>query len=92
MRGLEGGTVVTDFQAKRLGGLMASRPDHGWSNVVVPDKQSLVTDAGKLFVLDGLLSRLKAGGHRVLIYSQVHTKKYFLSFVKKRNFIIGQKK
>merc|ERR1711981_625227 len=31
----------------------------------------LVSDAGKLFVLDGLLRRLKEEGHRVLIYSQM---------------------
>lgn len=31
----------------------------------------MVADAGKLYVLDGLLKRLKEGGHRVLIYSQM---------------------
>jgi len=35
------------------------------------DKESLVTDAGKLFVMDTLLQRLKTEGHRVLIYSQM---------------------
>jgi DNA helicase INO80 len=35
------------------------------------DKETLVFDAGKLFVLDGLLERLKSEGHRVLIYSQM---------------------
>jgi DNA helicase INO80 len=35
------------------------------------DKETLVFDAGKLFVLDGLLARLKCEGHRVLIYSQM---------------------
>ncbi|XP_053689861.1 chromatin-remodeling ATPase INO80 [Sabethes cyaneus] len=44
---------------------------HGWSNIVIPDKQTLVSDAGKLAVLDSLLSRLKIQGHRVLIYSQM---------------------
>ena len=39
--------------------------------IVIPEKQSLISDAGKLFVLDGLLARLKEGGHRVLIYSQM---------------------
>ena len=34
-------------------------------------QEALVSDAGKLFVLDGLLARLKAEGHRVLIYSQM---------------------
>ncbi|KAJ9576387.1 hypothetical protein L9F63_006743, partial [Diploptera punctata] len=52
-------------------GLVAATPRFGWSNVIVPDKQTLVTDAGKLYVLDGLLKRLKEQGHRVLIYSQM---------------------
>lgn len=47
------------------------RPVHGWSNITIPDKETLVTDSGKLSVLDGLLKRLKEGGHRVLIYSQM---------------------
>lgn len=47
------------------------RPPTGWSNIVIPDKQTLISDAGKLFVLDGLLTRLKAQHHRVLIYSQM---------------------
>ena len=34
-------------------------------------KEKIVTDAGKLYVLDTLLQRLKAEGHRVLIYSQM---------------------
>jgi len=34
-------------------------------------KKKLVFAAGKLFVLDGLLRRLKEEGHRVLIYSQM---------------------
>jgi DNA helicase INO80 len=34
-------------------------------------KKKLVFVAGKLFVLDGLLRRLKEEGHRVLIYSQM---------------------
>ena len=37
----------------------------------MPDKETLVSDAGKLSVLDGLLAKLKAEGHRVLIYSQM---------------------
>ena len=40
-------------------------------NNFISDKETLVFDAGKLFVLDGLLARLKAEGHRVLIYSQM---------------------
>ena len=39
--------------------------------MIIPDRQSLISDAGKLYVLDGLLGRLKEGGHRVLIYSQM---------------------
>lgn len=35
------------------------------------DKESLITESGKLHTLDILLSRLKAQGHRVLIYSQM---------------------
>jgi len=38
---------------------------------LVSDKEMLVADAGKLSVLDRLLSRLKAENHRVLIYSQM---------------------
>jgi len=52
-------------------GLELCRPYSGWSSIVVPDKETLITDAGKLFVLDTLLTRLKANGHRVLIYSQM---------------------
>nr|CAD7431166.1 unnamed protein product [Timema monikensis] len=59
------------FHPPVLGGLAASVPRFGWSNILVPDKQTLVTDAGKLYVLDGLLKRLKEQGHRVLIYSQM---------------------
>jgi chromatin-remodeling ATPase INO80 len=46
-------------------------PHSGWSAVTIPDKQALVSDAGKLYVLDLLLTRLKTEGHRVLIYSQM---------------------
>ncbi|CAH0562051.1 unnamed protein product [Brassicogethes aeneus] len=47
------------------------RPLNGWSSIAIPDKETLVTDSGKLSVLDGLLKRLKEEGHRVLIYSQM---------------------
>ena len=47
------------------------RPESGWSNIVIPSKQTLVSDSGKLHVLDGLLDKLKSEGHRVLIYSQM---------------------
>ena len=53
------------------GGIFASRPSVGFSNIIIPDKQSLVSDCGKLHVLDVLLARLKSEGHRVLIYSQM---------------------
>ncbi|ALC46989.1 Ino80, partial [Drosophila busckii] len=52
-------------------GLALCKPRNGWSSIIVPDKETLITDAGKLFVLDTLLTRLKAEGHRVLIYSQM---------------------
>lgn len=35
------------------------------------DRNALITDSGKLTVLDGLLTKLKMQGHRVLIYSQM---------------------
>ncbi|KAK9498587.1 hypothetical protein O3M35_003187 [Rhynocoris fuscipes] len=56
---------------QEFGGLTKATPPHGWANIVVPDKQTLVTDAGKLYVLDNLLTRLKQQGHRALIYSQM---------------------
>lgn len=52
-------------------GMDICRPLAGWSHISIPDKQTLISDAGKLFVLDGLLTRLKAQNHRVLIYSQM---------------------
>lgn len=52
-------------------GLEICRPQLGWSNIIVPDKQTLISDAGKLTVLDSLLTRLKSQNHRVLIYSQM---------------------
>lgn len=36
-----------------------------------PDRRLLQYDCGKLQELDALLRRLKAGGHRVLIFTQV---------------------
>lgn len=52
-------------------GFKLTKPISGWSNIIIPDKQTLVSDAGKLAVLDSLLTRLKSQGHRVLIYSQM---------------------
>ena len=43
----------------------------GSSSVQVPDFARLVTDAGKLRILDSLLPRLKAEGHRVLLFCQM---------------------
>ncbi|XP_068249212.1 chromatin-remodeling ATPase INO80 isoform X2 [Palaemon carinicauda] len=59
------------FTGIDVGGLRASHPRLGWSRILIPDKHSLIMDAGKLYVLDSLLKKLKAGGHRVLIYSQM---------------------
>lgn len=53
------------------GAVNVMHPHAGWSTVTIPDKQALVSDAGKLYVLDLLLTRLKTEGHRVLIYSQM---------------------
>lgn len=59
------------FTSVDVGGLRLAYPKLGWSHILIPDKHSLIMDAGKLYVLDTLLSRLKAEGHRVLIYSQM---------------------
>ncbi|KAJ8045776.1 Chromatin-remodeling ATPase INO80 [Holothuria leucospilota] len=53
------------------GGTDALRPIQGWSHINIPDKEYVVSDCGKMCVLDELLKRLKHGGHRVLIYSQM---------------------
>jgi len=72
VRGEEDGTgTQRHYQPAEDKGLVASRPSNGWSQITIPDKLSLISDAGKLFVLDGLLARLKEGGHRVLIYTQM---------------------
>lgn len=60
----EGAEIITCLLAN-------TRPPHGWPTLQVPDKNQLVSDAGKLTVLDSLLRRLKERGHRVLIYSQM---------------------
>ncbi|KAF8774352.1 Chromatin-remodeling ATPase INO80 like protein [Argiope bruennichi] len=59
------------FHPQPVGGISAVHPPNGWSKIVIPGKETIVTDSGKLQVLDDLLTRLKAGGHRVLIYSQM---------------------
>ncbi|XP_045175663.2 chromatin-remodeling ATPase INO80-like [Mercenaria mercenaria] len=52
-------------------GLLGIHPKYGYSGVYIPAKEKIITDAGKLYVLDILLQRLKDEGHRVLIYSQM---------------------
>ncbi|XP_067097346.1 chromatin-remodeling ATPase INO80 isoform X1 [Osmerus mordax] len=64
-------TRANSFFAQSPGGTMALYPRHGWSYIRIPDKETLITDSGKLHTLDVLLCRLKAQGHRVLIYSQM---------------------
>ncbi|XKL61914.1 hypothetical protein PGB90_001747 [Kerria lacca] len=59
------------FHHNEVGGLECLKPPFGWSNILIPDKQTLLSDASKLSVLDGLLKRLKEEGHRVLIFSQM---------------------
>uniref|UniRef100_A0A673NI14 Chromatin-remodeling ATPase INO80 n=1 Tax=Sinocyclocheilus rhinocerous TaxID=307959 RepID=A0A673NI14_9TELE len=59
------------FVPQSPGGVMALQQRHGWSFIRIPDKESLITDSGKLHILDLLLTRLKSQGHRVLIYSQM---------------------
>jgi DNA helicase INO80 len=49
-------------------------PDHEkkrFTNIAVPSMQRFVTDSGKLAKLDELLFKLKAEGHRVLLYFQM---------------------
>ncbi|XP_077993238.1 chromatin-remodeling ATPase INO80-like [Glandiceps talaboti] len=60
-----------EFFPTRPSGLLAVKPTHGWSNIQIPSKETLIMDSGKLFVLDKLLTKMKAQGHRVLIYSQM---------------------
>jgi DNA helicase INO80 len=64
-------TGENQFSPKNVGGLVAVYPPNGWSRVNLPDKSHIITDSGKLLVLDKLLARLKREGHRVLIYSQM---------------------
>ncbi|KAI5615139.1 DNA helicase INO80, partial [Silurus asotus] len=59
------------FHPESPGGVMSLQPRHGWSFIRIPDKESLITDSGKLHTLDLLLTQLKSQNHRVLIYSQM---------------------
>ncbi|KAK9720198.1 putative DNA helicase ino80 [Basidiobolus ranarum] len=43
----------------------------GFSNILVPSMLKFITDSGKLHTLDKLLVKLKAEGHRVLVYFQM---------------------
>ncbi|KAJ3035289.1 putative DNA helicase ino80 [Rhizophlyctis rosea] len=42
-----------------------------FTHISVPSANKLITDSGKMLVLEKLLTQLKAGGHRVLIYFQM---------------------
>jgi len=42
-----------------------------YSHIFVPPTAKLIMNSGKLMALDKLLTRLKAEGHRVLLYSQM---------------------
>lgn len=53
---------------------MLPRPDNEkkrFTDITVPSMQRFVTDSGKLAKLDELLTKLKAEGHRVLLYFQM---------------------
>ncbi|KAJ3082280.1 putative DNA helicase ino80, partial [Quaeritorhiza haematococci] len=43
----------------------------GFTKIVVPSMETLMTNSGKMMVLEKLLPKLKAEGHRVLIYFQM---------------------
>ena len=63
--------LKTQFSHVSPKGLSRLKPLSGWSPIVLPDRGTLVSDSGKLRTLDTLLTELKSGGHRVLIYSQM---------------------
>ncbi|KAI8368263.1 SNF2 family N-terminal domain-containing protein [Radiomyces spectabilis] len=44
---------------------------HGYSHMRIPAMSDLILDSGKLAKLDGLLEKLKAEGHRCLVYFQM---------------------
>ncbi|CAG2120825.1 unnamed protein product, partial [Medioppia subpectinata] len=60
-----------EFFPTPLKGILGLKELNGWSSLTIPDKETIVTDSGKLLALDQLLNELKADGHRVLIYSQM---------------------
>ncbi|KAI9295913.1 hypothetical protein K502DRAFT_341381 [Neoconidiobolus thromboides FSU 785] len=43
----------------------------GYSDIWIPDPAKLIMNSGKLMALDKLLTKLKAEGHRVLLYFQM---------------------
>ncbi|KAI0234140.1 putative DNA helicase ino80 [Massospora cicadina] len=51
--------------------LLESCADSGFPDILVPAPAKLIMNSGKLMALDKLLTRLKAEGHRVLLYSQM---------------------
>ncbi|KAJ3051904.1 putative DNA helicase ino80, partial [Rhizophlyctis rosea] len=42
-----------------------------WTHIAIPSANKLITDSGKMVVLEKLLVQLKQGGHRVLLYFQM---------------------
>jgi hypothetical protein len=47
------------------------RPAHIRQQLYFPDKRLLQYDCGKLQILDSMLRKLKSGGHRVLLFTQM---------------------
>ena len=69
LRGVEDALVsraVSTFRASAAGSSAAADP-HELARVV---NEQLVSCSGKLILLDKLLPRLRAGGHKVLVFSQ----------------------
>eukprot|EP01028_Stygiella_incarcerata_P005798 TRINITY_DN24069_c0_g1_i3.p1 TRINITY_DN24069_c0_g1~~TRINITY_DN24069_c0_g1_i3.p1 ORF type:complete len:1230 (-),score=366.03 TRINITY_DN24069_c0_g1_i3:357-3707(-) len=58
-----------DFPQDGMFSCLSGSP--GFSYIFPPDVTRLVADSGKMQELDRLLRELKAGGHRVLIFSQM---------------------
>jgi hypothetical protein len=52
-------------------GIYARDPQENLSNIEIPSFESLIADSCKLQYLNTLMPKLKAGGHRVLIFCQV---------------------
>lgn len=61
---------ISDFPTRKL----LPKPDSaigGFTSIQVPSMRRFVAESGKLARLDSLLTELKAGGHRVLLYFQM---------------------